>query len=72
MTGLYMNRADDPVRALSEMVGERIAASLAGRKRGEVGGLEARDRVRRPGEFIAVAMHKSIRTDQSRPLRRHP
>jgi len=36
MTGRYVNRADDPVRTLSEMVGERIAAGLAGRKGGEV------------------------------------
>jgi integrase len=36
MTSRYVNRADDPVRTLSEMVGERIAAGLAGRKGGEV------------------------------------
>jgi integrase len=36
MTGRYVNRADDPVRTLSEMVGERIAAGLAGRKGREV------------------------------------
>ena len=35
MTGRYVNRADDPVRTLSDQVGERIAAGLAGRK-GEV------------------------------------
>ena len=33
MTGRYVNRADDPVRTLSDQVGERIAAGLA------VGGL---------------------------------
>jgi integrase len=36
MTGRYVNRAEDPVRTLSEMVGKRIAAGLAGRKGGEV------------------------------------
>ncbi len=46
MTGRYVNRADDPVRTLSEMVGERIAAGLAGRKRGEVVALKRGARVR--------------------------
>jgi integrase len=32
MTGRYVNRLDDPVRMLSDQVGERIAAGLAGRK----------------------------------------
>jgi integrase len=32
MTGRYVNRADDPVRTLSDQVGERIAAGLAGHK----------------------------------------
>ncbi len=36
MTGRYVNRADDPVRTLSDQVGERIAAGLAGRKAAEV------------------------------------
>ena len=36
MTGRYVNRADDPVRTLSDQVGERIAAGLAGRKGGKV------------------------------------
>jgi integrase len=36
MTGRYVNRADDPVRTLSDQVGERIAAGLAGRRGGEV------------------------------------
>ena len=36
MTGRYVNRADDPVRLLSDQVGERIAAGLAGRKAAEV------------------------------------
>jgi integrase len=36
MTSRYVNRADDPVRTLSNQVGERIAAGLAGRKGGEV------------------------------------
>jgi integrase len=36
MTGRYVNRADDPVRTLSDQVGERIAAGLAGRKPAEV------------------------------------
>jgi integrase len=33
MTGRYVNRADDPVRVLSQEVGERIAADLTGAKR---------------------------------------
>jgi integrase len=36
MTGRYVNRADDPVRTLSDRVGERIAAGLAGQTGGEV------------------------------------
>ena len=36
MTGRYVNRADDPVRSLSDQVGERIAAGLAGRKAADV------------------------------------
>jgi hypothetical protein len=36
MTGRYVSRADDPVRTLSDRVGERIAAGLAGPPRGEV------------------------------------
>ena len=40
MTGRYVNRADDPVRALSDRVGERIAAGLAGQARGEVASLK--------------------------------
>ncbi len=36
MTGRYVNRADDPVRTLSDQVGERIAAGLAGRKTADV------------------------------------
>jgi integrase len=31
MTGRYVNRSDDPVRTLSDQVGERIEAGLAGR-----------------------------------------
>jgi integrase len=36
MTGRYVNRADDPVRTLSELVGERISAAMAGRPAAEV------------------------------------
>jgi hypothetical protein len=36
MTGRYVSRADDPVRILSDLVGERIAAGLEGRKSDEV------------------------------------
>jgi integrase len=36
MTGRYVNRADDPVRTLSDQVGERIAAGLAGRKAADI------------------------------------
>jgi hypothetical protein len=38
----HQNRADDPVRTLSDQVGERIAAGLAGRKGGEVVALKRR------------------------------
>ncbi len=31
VTGGYVHRADDPLRTLSDLVGERIAAGLAGR-----------------------------------------
>jgi len=41
MTGRYVNRADDPVRTLSDQVGERIAAGLAGRKSGAVVALKS-------------------------------
>jgi len=36
MTARYVNRADDPVRTLSDQVGARIAASLSGRLPAEV------------------------------------
>ncbi len=36
MTGRYVNRADDPVRTLSELVGERISAAMASRPTAEV------------------------------------
>jgi hypothetical protein len=36
MTGRYVNRSNDPVRTLSDQVGERIAAALNGRKPVEV------------------------------------
>jgi hypothetical protein len=36
MTGRYVNRAEDPVRTLSELVGERITAAMAGRQPAEV------------------------------------
>ena len=36
MTGHYVNRADSPVRTLSDQVGERIAAAMAGRPVAEV------------------------------------
>jgi antitoxin (DNA-binding transcriptional repressor) of toxin-antitoxin stability system len=36
MTGRYVNRADDPVRTLSELVGERIGAAMAGRPAADV------------------------------------
>lgn len=36
MTGRYVNKADDPLRALNDVVGERIAASLEGRPPAEV------------------------------------
>jgi integrase len=36
MTGRYVNWADDPVRTLSDQVGERIAAGLAGRPLAQV------------------------------------
>lgn len=36
MTGRYVNKADDPVRTLNDLVGERIAAGLEGRTPAEV------------------------------------
>jgi integrase len=36
MTGRYVNRADDPVRTLSDQVGERISAAMTGRPRADV------------------------------------
>jgi integrase len=36
MTHRYGNKADDPVRTLNDLVGERIAANLKGRKAAEV------------------------------------
>jgi integrase len=36
MTGRYVNRSDDPVRTLSDQVGERISAAMAGRPAVEV------------------------------------
>lgn len=36
MTGRYVNRSDDPVRTLSDQVGERIAAGMASKPPAEV------------------------------------
>jgi integrase len=36
MTHRYVNKSDDPVRTLNDLVGERIAASLEGRKTADV------------------------------------
>lgn len=36
MTGRYVNKSDDPVRTLNDLVGERIAAGLEGRRPAEV------------------------------------
>jgi integrase len=36
MTSRYVNRADDPVRTLSDQVGERISAALAGLPAAEI------------------------------------
>jgi integrase len=36
MTGRYVNRADEPVRTLSDQVGERISAAMAGRPAADV------------------------------------
>jgi len=41
MTGRYVNRADSPVRTLSDQVGERIAAAMAGKPAAEVVPLKA-------------------------------
>jgi integrase len=41
MTGRYVNRADSPVRTLSDQVGERIASAIAGRKPADVVPLNA-------------------------------
>jgi integrase len=45
MTGRYVNRADDPVRTLSELVGERISAAMTGRKAAEVAPMKITKRV---------------------------
>lgn len=42
MTHRYVNKADDPVRTLNDLVGERIAASLEGRKTADVVPMPAR------------------------------
>jgi hypothetical protein len=36
LTGRYVNRADNPVRTLSDQVGERISAAMEGRPAAEV------------------------------------
>jgi integrase len=36
MTGRYVNRSDDPVRTLSDQVGERISAALSGKQAADV------------------------------------
>jgi integrase len=36
MTGRYVNRSDNPVRTLSDQVGERISAAMTGRPAAEV------------------------------------
>jgi integrase len=36
MTGRYVNRSDNPVRTLSDQVGERISAAMAGRPAADV------------------------------------
>jgi integrase len=41
MTGRYVNRADSPMRTLSDQVGERIAAAMAGRAEAQVVPLKA-------------------------------
>jgi hypothetical protein len=41
MTGRYVNRSNDPVRTLSDQVGERISAAMAGRPAAEVAPLKA-------------------------------
>jgi integrase len=41
MTGRYVNRSDDPVRILSDQVGERIAAAMGGQAAAEVVPLKA-------------------------------
>jgi Phage integrase family len=50
MTGRYVNRADDPVRTLSELVGERIWTAMAGRPQAELVQLKnERPSIRRAG-----------------------
>ncbi len=46
MTGRYVNRADDPVRTLSDQVGERIAAAMVGRAAAEVVPLKGKSGIR--------------------------
>ena len=47
MTGRYVNRADDPVRTLSDQVGARISAAMAGRPPATVMPLKGRKRAGR-------------------------
>lgn len=42
MTHRYVNKADDPMRTLNDLVSERIAASLEGRKTADVEPMPAR------------------------------
>ena len=44
MTGRYVNRADSPVRTLSDQVGERISAAMEGRPAAEVVTLKSSSR----------------------------
>jgi integrase len=46
MTGRYVNRADDPVRALNDQVGERIAAAMSGRPAAKVVSLTGKSNAR--------------------------
>jgi hypothetical protein len=45
-TGRYENRADDPVRTLSDQVGERISAAMARRPVAEVVPLKGKSAAR--------------------------
>lgn len=56
VTGRYVNRDDDPVRTLSDQVGERIEAGLAGRPVGGSSGAAEEGGVRLRGDVLRATI----------------